>query len=471
MRRQTRYHLRRLTRRILWFVLLPALLLLALRLIWGVEAAHCLQKVRDQIRAAGIHMDVTDFPDDSTIPPDQNGIYDFIEAINLFSPTSAEDDAIGLVSHEEPFLDAVPTPAEAAEIQRILIANKPVMDLLDRAGARRTMVLPRAVLGPLLLDYMTENSITSKARSLVNLCFHAAVAAQARHDEVEELACFERMLTVSRAADRYPGTIAHLVAVACRTLASQTVERLEPALSLNDAASRAGAHRLIAKLQDESELAASLVRTAPAEQISDADMLYKYGAAWRAWWIRPLFDRETAAVLADTQAQSPTLRAANWPRAVDLLRADPYREPDNNLDKLVTQLEGYLSVTWYRPMLLHVRCLSDSRAVSLLLAAHLYAADHGNFPPDTAALVPDYLAAIPLDPFADGPPLHYRLDPAGPTVWSVSENGVDDNAAVRFDSSGGKLQRYGDRPISQGDIIYGAAWRTAVPPTQPATAP
>ena len=47
-------------------------------------------------------------------------------------------------------------------------------------------------------------------------------------------------------------------------------------------------------------------------------------------------------------------------------------------------------------------------------------------PPELAALVPAFLAAVPRDPL-DGQPLRYRSEPSGACLlYSVGEDGQDD---------------------------------------------
>lgn len=59
------------------------------------------------------------------------------------------------------------------------------------------------------------------------------------------------------------------------------------------------------------------------------------------------------------------------------------------------------------------------------LAALRYKAKHGRLPADLGALVPDFLKAVPADPF-DAKPLRYKADADGLTVYAVGENGKDD---------------------------------------------
>ncbi len=72
-----------------------------------------------------------------------------------------------------------------------------------------------------------------------------------------------------------------------------------------------------------------------------------------------------------------------------------------------------------------------------------------SFPNSSGELVPAILPYIPIDPFdANGQPLHYRLDPGGPTVWSVGENGRDDNGV----------------PGDTMDLVFGEGAAKAAPP-------
>jgi hypothetical protein len=72
------------------------------------------------------------------------------------------------------------------------------------------------------------------------------------------------------------------------------------------------------------------------------------------------------------------------------------------------------------------------RTVIMAIALKRYQIKHGNYPADLDSLVPEFVAAVPLDP-VDGKPLRYRLNPDGTfLLYSIGGNGVDDggNPAV-----------------------------------------
>ena len=75
-------------------------------------------------------------------------------------------------------------------------------------------------------------------------------------------------------------------------------------------------------------------------------------------------------------------------------------------------LAGNLGVTSYSySRTSFTRCQAQNALLMTTLALQAYHAEHGNYPPTLNALVPRYLPAVPLDPFADGQYLHYKLRP------------------------------------------------------------
>ena len=67
------------------------------------------------------------------------------------------------------------------------------------------------------------------------------------------------------------------------------------------------------------------------------------------------------------------------------------------------------------------------------LAVERYRRDHQEQPPDSLdALVPNYLSAVPTDPFGNGP-LHYQRLPAGFRIYSVGTNLRDDGGVPVVD--------------------------------------
>jgi hypothetical protein len=83
-------------------------------------------------------------------------------------------------------------------------------------------------------------------------------------------------------------------------------------------------------------------------------------------------------------------------------------------------------------MLTTTRATAQSRLAGVALAIRLYQLDHAGQRPTTLdALVPAYLPAIPLDPYAAvAQPIRYMPDATSPYVYCIGEDGVDDSASA-----------------------------------------
>jgi hypothetical protein len=108
-----------------------------------------------------------------------------------------------------------------------------------------------------------------------------------------------------------------------------------------------------------------------------------------------------------------------WPRrraAVEALMAERADAPE--LARLaLDEAADYAKVF----QLGHARGRCSVTAV----AAERYRLRHGAWPAGLAALVPEFLPEVPVDPF-DGRPLRYRRLADGVVIYSVSEDGIDD---------------------------------------------
>lgn len=78
--------------------------------------------------------------------------------------------------------------------------------------------------------------------------------------------------------------------------------------------------------------------------------------------------------------------------------------------------------------------LANRRIAAIMLAMRLYEVDHqGNLPESLSQLVPDYLPAIPMDPFdPSGGTIRYLRDRTPRAIYSVGLNGEDDHGSDRI---------------------------------------
>lgn len=99
--------------------------------------------------------------------------------------------------------------------------------------------------------------------------------------------------------------------------------------------------------------------------------------------------------------------AYGWPHRIHFLREPP--EP------------VYAAIDTYNQ--------AELRLVQCDLAIRLYEHDHGAWPDSLDRLAPDYLKAVPLDPYTNRPPI-YRVQPHGFLLYSTGSDKTD-NGGIR----------------------------------------
>jgi hypothetical protein len=89
-------------------------------------------------------------------------------------------------------------------------------------------------------------------------------------------------------------------------------------------------------------------------------------------------------------------------------------------------LSGLIVANVNRAALTAVRTETLRRLTVTAIAIKRYELKSQQAPPDLAALVPEFLAAEPIDPMSGGP-MRYRVTESGWVLYSVGEDGVDNN--------------------------------------------
>jgi type II secretory pathway pseudopilin PulG len=104
--------------------------------------------------------------------------------------------------------------------------------------------------------------------------------------------------------------------------------------------------------------------------------------------------------------------------------------------------------------------MTQKALLTAALALRAYRLDNGAYPGDLRDLVPDYLGAVPQDPFAGDAALRYRIDGDRYILYSIGPDGVDDGGTAIFstDLVFGPKSEYRVHPNSKGDIVAGVNW-------------
>jgi hypothetical protein len=451
------------------------LLLSATRLAWGWEAERRLRRALNEIAARGEPVRPADIVAEH-VPDAENAAAYLIRAAAAVDPNADCPSSSGT-----PFDPYPPYPALWFQMADASVAASPQAFVLARAARamERSAWTPptNASPGPSIFADVTSSSLP--VHHLANTLGDAALNMHAHGDDVAALATIRDGRHLARSVRTFRGMAGPLVARNHDTIATYRLQIIASGLRIAPGegnpparpvagdpttgqlpvarpnppvrpATRAQVRHLIAELLDETAMDADL---APALAVERA-LRVEAGewAARRTRLLRPMVHLDLVRMLDAGRADSDAARQPTWPAAKAVLertgRLNPppatihyYRtlppptgtraEPIDFVH-LLTRSDLMPNVGRALEMDMRVRFIRRSAAVSL--AAQLYRADHGDWPPNLAALAPAYLPAVPTDPFApDGGPLRYLLAkgalPGGfdrPVVYTVNLNGVDD---------------------------------------------
>jgi hypothetical protein len=121
-------------------------------------------------------------------------------------------------------------------------------------------------------------------------------------------------------------------------------------------------------------------------------------------------------------------------RCIEVAKLPPHEQPAK-LKELLGSLDDLPAVV--RLLIPGVISITNSfhsqdaelRCAVVAVAVERYRRRHGRWPAKLDDLVPEFLPALPNDPFT-GRPLHYRTTEDGVMIWSVGVDGQDDNGRV-----------------------------------------
>ena len=443
------------------------LLLAAARVWWGLEAGRRLQRELGPVVARGESVRPAEFNPPATVPDARNAAFFLTQAhaaINAAAPSPANSSPS--VEPEYP-----PYPRRWHRLaDRAVAANGKAFPLVRRA---RACDPARADWG---LRYRTPTLAmllphVQGARELANLVADAAVREHLNGDDAAALELIRDVRHIGRTAEAHPMLVCLFVSVGIESLAVERLHVIASGLTIAGEgtgespagqpagagptnlpsarpaarprpASRSQVRALIRELLDESDLDASAGRALAVERMFQLDT-----ADWVTAdlpLIAPMFELDKVRMLRDDEVMFEAAAQPDWPavRAVAARRTVP-AEPQETIPPLGIAARGRWGVprrpihfpTAVSSALLH--SAGEPRWVMNVLRLR---SDRRTAAVSLAALVPDYLPAVPADPFAaGGRPFGYLLARGGggggdrPVVYGVGENGTDDtngNAAA-----------------------------------------
>jgi hypothetical protein len=425
-------------------MLVPAAVL-GLRLIWGLEAGHRLASEQAMLRAQGIPLMPAELPDPSRVTPEEDAVAPFLRVLSGFDLHDADYNLVSLVDKRVNIDRVEFTAQESDNLRRIWQEHERVIADLDLSGGR-----PKCAW-PIDFDfYFGPNSTLSlgKSRMIAQFLAERAILDASGRNGADAVRQLRRIMNIARIVDEEPSVLGSLVGLANVTIAVQTFERLEPQLDWKDPKVIAQARAFLKALQGQEHV--DVLRAWSPEF---AFLHYWIGKAPRnsAWWLIPLIDDDEARALRKYAVNVPALRAACYPEFKSRYIAFP-PGGDSQFARTVGVFSNDTEMGDNIGRMIFERGV-DIRACEILVGARLYDEDRGQVPQTLADLIPLYLPSAPGDLMdGSGKAMRYRLDGDGVTVWSVGENGMDENGGL---TAGGGTDRYRKQP----DMVYGAAWR------------
>jgi len=431
------------------------LLLVGVRLWWGYEADRRLQAEVDAIRSRGEPLFFQDY--DLTAPADEDAGPLIQQAVAALPPGMSADEPSDLA-------DLLKRGVECDDVARQFLAKTASARQLLRAAAQR----PRAAWGLQLNSPLNWTNLRwpLEARQLGKVAATAALAEYAAGDDAAALATVRDALILARhMCDNSPFLVTHSVAVACDSLATSTLARMLANVEVDDAPPQSLLRRRVARvpatrgqlleLRDWLLDEATLQRALRAACCGERTLVWdEIGLALAGVRVGPLAMTVRSSVEAalGRVAFDPAVRLrgarclADMGWLVAASAAEDWMEvrlptvvlpPEGSLRGLTLfpwESEGLL---WSSnlPLRGHFGLIGERRLTATAIAIRLYELDHGRRPETLDALVPEYLAAVPRDPFrGGGGPIGYLRDDEAPRLYCAGINGIDENGLLVWSS-------------------------------------
>jgi hypothetical protein len=320
-------------------------------------------------------------------------------------------------------------------------------------------------------------------RALAKMTNGAALYQHALGDDRAAIETIRDGFAIGRHVEHLElGLIPCLVGVAIDALGTTTVEAIAYDLDVTDGdvqatdrqpAAPEQVRALIGELLDETDLDESWRRAMIGDRTMELDtaralcdgqlpfsvsVLAGLGPARpmpvvdriAAWLLGPAWKLDALRMAEHTDVARQAGLAGNWPAALRQLPPEPSgTAPASSGSRWVSRLlSSSLMSSLERATLIPFRDRAQRRMTAVALALRLYELDHGRRAAALAELVPDYLPAIPRDPFDAGDgPIRYLPGAPSPLLYSVGSNGVDERGLVVSKPERGIDLDAGDQPL------------------------
>lgn len=414
--------------------------------VWlSYEADRRLQAFVDACHELGQPVLMEDFESPS-IPDDENAAHFLTRAAAaVVQPSDVRIDARQIVSNPElcaQFTD---------QVRRLVEANADALKFAHEARSKAQAdwgIRLKSPLMNMLLPHLGQQRDLARTQTAASLYYHETGNDAAAIELLRDL-----LSGANHVGKGPPGLIPHLVRIAISSQVSLGIEEIAPALRVNRTveqprdevargASRHDVRALIDDLLREDELREGFARAFYFERLQHLDTVEsllsgKLGPGGLSGFRgSTAFGLRSIWRLDAVRAMKELTRCAAAGFAPNLPAARAYQPPElefnNRAHSMARLMSSFLPVSFH-PVRTHFSALTRRRMAATALAIRLHVLDHGQRPPSLDSLVPEYLPAAPMDPFAaDGRLLGYLRDAPQPLLYSVGLNGIDDHGAFRL---------------------------------------
>ncbi len=382
-------------------------LLLVVRLIWGHYTAAALHAEVAQLRARGEPLYAADFAF-VDLSDNENAAKYLMDAARAFAPNALPPRTTNLsYGNYPPYGDRWMAASEASER-----AHGNLFALAREARRHpRAQWKTKPLAAPLTAAPGLVNTLNA-SRNLANILGDGAEYAHFTGDDVEALARLRDILHLARSLRQDETLIASLVGIGIDALACSAAMSIAPGLRFDDNATpgmdvRGATREIIADLLDEAFLHTAMAQSFRFERAMTHEMRQSAGAD--TWVIRPLADVQLVREHRNFDIYIEAAALPNKPQVTDALARLTREQPNAAGRNEIPRYSRWFGMDMYvdRYFETWFRVTAERRMTAVSLAVQMFRADHGRWPNALGELVPQYLPAVPLDPFTDGKPLGY----------------------------------------------------------------
>lgn len=437
------------SRKIFWIKLLSAMavILAGTFVLYRVVAIRALNQRVEAVRASGYPIEPEELNAWYPVPEGENAA-DMYERAFRATPADDKSEGVPFVSTIPGYVPGQPLDEEmAARIEAFLTQHADMLALLEEAARIEGSRFPgdyKEGINLLLphLGQMRRGARILKVQSIYDL--HLG-----EHDRAIDR-CIT-ILAMSRAFEREPILITGLVNISIQMLAYEQIELLIATGRVSDAKLQE-----LALTIEPIDMDRMMLRTMVGERcighaaFNDAGLLAgwspfggKFGrAGLAAYRTAGLMDIDHSCYLDIMQAHIDYAENPMWPVPTAL-------DEDESIPRICImsrQLLPALSSAYNA----FFKCEARRRTILTAIAAERYRQQHGSLPAQLSDLVPDYLDAVPEDPFTRDP-LRYRVEDAGAIIYSIGSDNTDNDGRAR-DDEGNTMQDKTDIATTFGGL-------------------